>query len=366
MDSPSIDPGTWPHPSLAVPTEGRLGLPLAVLESSAALQQIVADLVADLAEDARGRLRLLVHDALAKICRVLGAEAATFYEIDAVRNEAVLSHDWRAATANPLADGGRRTDLATFPVSPVELLRHGAGLQLSPAAARWFKAGSSVAVPVLIDSDVRAVLFVHWESPGADWPLPIHNVARVFAHLVEAVEIRHRLLDRPNLDEDTGVANRKMALLVLGQSLARVDSHRSRGLAVLQCELTGLLHPATLDRWTIDQVLIQAARVLRRAIGDADVVARFAPATYVAVCSGIANAATAVEMAKRARADLQACFVDLALRSSPIGWTQLVDARFGVAYTGTALTPGVLLRQADTAACQAVASAGDGVILADG
>jgi diguanylate cyclase (GGDEF)-like protein len=156
-------------------------------------------------------------------------------------------------------------------------------------------------------------------------------------------EAERQLAHQALHDSLTGLANRVLFMDRLDQALARLQRHASP-LALLFVDLDHFkVVNDSLGHAAGDEVLVQAAERLRRALRPADTIARFGGDEFVILCEDAAGRAEAEEIAGR---------ISVALaRPFKVGDQEVVlTASTGIVIANDTHTDaGALLRDADTA-----------------
>lgn len=359
MDQASNFPLAWPPPSLLEPSASAptAGCIRRLLDLGA----ITADYVGHLADDPGSRIRLVTTAALAQLGRSFGAARVTLHRVDGVTHEFALDAEWHAATATPLPASLARTSRADFPLKEGELLKSVAVRELSVVASSLFDCAAAVAVPVAFDGTLRAVLVLQWPTTEITWDPLLAGPVIGLAALLEATDTRLRLGERAGIDDVSGLANRKLSVVLLGRMLARLGRSSSgrSGVAVLQCELVGQSGTndavAELPAEIGEEVLLEVGRHLDRSTRETDVAATLGRGRFVVFCDDVTSVHQAEHIAGRLREHLQAVMHDVRTRHSLSDALPLPDLRVGIAFTSARVATGVLLRRADSAAYRAVA-----------
>lgn len=353
-----------PDPLGVVPDVRLLGAAPAV-DRVAALAALIGDLAAEVQDDPASRLALVARDAFARLARLVGAARVALHRIDEGRGTARLVHEWSRSGVEPLRRGAAVPSLAALPWTAAELARASVLVDWQGPVARSFGVGSVVAVPLLVERRVGAVLSLQWLESQPDWSPELLPLVRTAGVLIGLAERSCELAGRAAFDEVSGLANRKMLLEALGRSLSRLGRGGSPGLAVMALQVVG---PG--DAAAVEQAVTQVGSALDRLTADSDLIAVFDARTVVALCEDVANGAEALSLARR----LHEALVDPAAaapngaapsgselaRPLAAGWRLAC----GVAHTTSRVAPGVVLRQADAAAYRA-AEGGEPVRLSD-
>ncbi|MPY93960.1 MAG: hypothetical protein GEV08_13125 [Acidimicrobiia bacterium] len=310
-----------------------------------------------------------VHDVtvatggLEGLARATGADAAALVAVDEDGTTTAV-HEWR--TARPSAWG-----VEVLPaLPPGEATAHRWGGKL---AARLGVAGVSV-VPVTAPDRGRAswAVVLGWPDRARIWDEGWVPMLTGAGALLVGAEHLAAAAARPAVDESSGVANRKLFLVLAGSMLARLDRERGAGVAVLACQAAvPVIRPAGVAAEVPSGGVLDAAAMAGRLEGhlrESDLVGQFDERTVVLACEGVASPEDALGLAARLaaatgpRPPLAAAFVGRA--GSAVGEAQAAALNWGVVHTSVRVAPGVLLRRADTAAYQAAVT-GDGVALAE-
>ena len=300
---------------------------------------------------------------LGAVAHAVGAVAALVVQVDG-DGVVVSAHEWRpdqpsgAIAVEALPDlPVISAALATEVTVTASANDAGVGAAVEPVhqwdgplAARLGVEGVTV-VPIVRDLAGQWSLVLGWADRGRVWrgswvPLLVAGGALLVG--AERLAVSEA---RASVEETSGVANRKLFLVLVARMLARLDRVHDNGMAVLACQVQ------------VDDVGVVAtslARWLEEQLRETDLVGLFDERTVVLACEGVATPEDALALAERlaaaALADGDHAAVD--------GLPSAVQVSWGVVHTGVRVPPGVLLRRADTAAYQASVT-GDGVSLAE-
>ena len=159
--------------------------------------------------------------------------------------------------------------------------------------------------------------------------------------VTDSASRRHELEVAATFDTLTGTYNRTSCLAALEAALQRAQP--DAGCAVVFIDLDGFKAiNDTLGHIAGDELLVETAQRLRAATRSADVVGRFGGDEFVVVCTDVADAAMATELANRISRRLeQPAFVS--------GRSVDAGASIGVAWADGDVSAEELLRQADVA-----------------
>ncbi|MEM9032947.1 MAG: diguanylate cyclase [Actinomycetota bacterium] len=177
---------------------------------------------------------------------------------------------------------------------------------------------------------------------GDDSPVP--HVFVVASEISEVVENERRLAEQAAVDDLTGCSSRGAIIERLASSLERIDHSGSPGLAVALVDLDHF--KAINDRLghlTGDAVLRAAARILREAVRDSDLVGRLGGDEFLVVLDGLDHPNQANELGQRIAAGFVGAAGDEELPLDE------VSASVGVAWTDVAVPVNDLLARADRA-----------------
>ena len=177
-------------------------------------------------------------------------------------------------------------------------------------------------------------------GPKAD---KIEGVFCVARNVTARKEVEEQLAHQALHDSLTGLANRVLFMDRLEQALARLERHPAP-LALLFVDLDHFkVVNDSLGHAAGDEVLVQAAARLRRALRPIDTVARFGGDEFVILCEDVGGHTEAEEIARRVHTSLA--------RPFKVGDHDVVmTASAGIVIaTDAHLEAGALLRDADTA-----------------
>lgn len=196
-------------------------------------------------------------------------------------------------------------------------------------------------------------LEVHSEETGRTWAVqlgpyrvddgPIEGVVWIARDVSIRKAAEDRLAHQALHDPLTGLANRQLFMDRLELALARLGRHASQ-LTILFVDLDRLKHVNDgLGHAAGDQVLVHAARRMRRVLRPSDTLARFGGDEFVALCEDLEGRKAAETIARRLGAVL--------LKPMSIESTELVmTASIGIAMTSDSRADATgLLRDADAA-----------------
>jgi GGDEF domain-containing protein len=328
------------------------------------LTDLVGDVAAEVQGDVGARLPQIAEEAFGRLGRGLGARRVVLHRVDAIRGRVTVSHEWAEPGLVPLHSTDLSITLDELPwrvqtAAPGDVLIDNGG-----SAANLFGAATVVIVPLMGERGVSALLLLHFFDEDQLTDLQCAPLLRALGLLIWNAERTTELLDRAAFDEVTGLANRKLLLMTLGRTLARLGRGTTTGVAVVACQLNG-----GPDAGSAEENLALVGRCLDRNTRESDLVALFDRRSLVVLCEDVAGPAEAQSEARRLR-DLVVGAVREASDDQsreravsgvlPASWT----ASFGVAHAASRVPPGVLLRQADSAAYMAAAS-GEPVRLAE-
>lgn len=325
----------------------------------------MAALGRELLEPPEGELAVATT-GLAGVAHAVGAAVAVFVQLEEDGTATVL-HGWRhGATSDwglealpALADSA-----GGWPTWPGG---GGAGhLWGGKLSARLAVAGVTV-VPVTTTGGGGWALLLGWADRARIWDegwLPLLTTA---GSLLVASERLAAAEARPSVEEWSGVANRKLFLVLVDRMLARLDRARGDGLALLACQ-----HVSTPEeggaRPGAELSSAALVRLLDGHVRDSDLVGRFDEQTVVLACEGVATPEDALAVAARLAGALSGGVPGAALDGDEVGGLggEPLGPRptWGVVHTTVRVAPGVLLRRADTAAYEAAVT-GRGVALAE-
>jgi diguanylate cyclase (GGDEF)-like protein len=176
-----------------------------------------------------------------------------------------------------------------------------------------------------------------------------YTLERSIAISSEEMRGLHDVLSRQaRQDGLTGLPNRTALIEMLDDTLA---GHRLGDVAVLFIDLDGFkLVNDSLGHAAGDKLLLHASERIRAATRDGDLVARLGGDEFVVVCVGMDDIGTAVGVARRIAAELEAP-VRLGCQDA------VVSASIGIALAGIAGgTADDILRKADMAMYEAKAA----------
>lgn len=316
------------------------------------LADAAAALANDLLDDLGPRQQGTIDDHLARVGKVLGAVRVAVLRLDYRAGRAAVQGEWHALGVAPLADLRGGLDLTELPWPVADLARSPYHLDRAGPVANWFNAGSVLAVPALVAGRVAQVVTVCWPSSEPPWGPALLPSLRTLAAVTVAAADRTGLAERASYDELTGLPNRRVLLLVLGQMLARLARGRAPGIAVVFCETAG-----RAPRAEHDERVIAYSRLLERSTRETDLVGRFDNATLAVLCDDIGDGADALRIGRR---------LHRAARLE-VGGDTGRDGEYpypvGVAFAADPVAAGVLLRQADLALYQARSGATEPVKL---
>ena len=333
---------------------------------AAALSDLVANLSADVLDDVGPRLRQVVDEHLARVGRVLGGVRVAVFRVDHRQRRAVVEFEWHALGVPGLRDRRSSVDLAELPWTLDELRNVPLHVDRDGPVAAWFSAGSVLAVPIVVDGRVAEIVAACWPSSQPAWDPVLLPMLRTLAATTLAARDRVSLAERVSHDDVTGLANRRLLLLVLGQMLARLARGKAAGVSVLFCELSGLGRRDLRAEPTVgEDAFSRAARLLERSTRETDLVGRFDDTTFAVVCDDVGAAHDALRIGRRLQA-VTAAEVRASLSETAVGRRRLTEelrVPVGVAYASDPVATGVLLRQADLALYHARSEPADPVKL---
>ena len=321
-----------------------------------------------LLEDPGARQLATAPAGLGAVARAVGAVAALVVQVDG-DGVVVSAHEWRpdqpvgaiaveALPDLPAAYAGLSAPPDVLARSSAPTTSGAAGSTTSPVhqwdgplAGRLGVEGVTV-VPIVRDATGQWALVLGWADRGRVWrrgwvPLLVAGGALlVGAERLAVAEAR------ASVEEASGVANRKLFLVLVARMLARLDRVRDNGMALLACQVQVA---------EAEDVATSLARWLEDQLRETDLVGLFDERTVVLACEGVATPEDALALAERLAA---AALADGDQPAIDGGLPSALQVSWGVVHTGVRVPPGVLLRRADTAAYQAAVT-GDRVSLAE-
>jgi hypothetical protein len=164
------------------------------------------------------------------MCRAVGAAVAALVEVEADGTAAAV-HQWREGR---LASWG----IDALPVLPIgDDAVHEWGGEL---AAQLAVAGVTVVplAPAVDAARASWALVLGWPDRSRIWDEGWVPMLAAAGALLVAAERVADAEARPSVDPMTGVANRKLFLVLAGRMLARLDRERSDGVALIACQAT--------------------------------------------------------------------------------------------------------------------------------
>ena len=192
---------------------------------------------------------------------------------------------------------------------------------------------------------------VYWEEPHVptdEEQRLVRRVADITAIAIEREQAEKALTDASLTDALTGLANRRLFLLRLGEALGR-GSPDLPSVAVLYLDLDGFkLVNDSMGHDVGDQLLRAVGGRLRGVVRPGDTVARLGGDEFAIICESVSDLKAAEVLAERARSVLVAPF-RVAARDI------FTTASVGVSLGSASASPDRLVDDADTAMYQAKA-----------
>lgn len=174
--------------------------------------------------------------------------------------------------------------------------------------------------------------------------------------VTDLMTLRRRLEHREAMDELTSCVNRATTLAQVADELATPE-RAGRGCAVVFVDLNGVKLVNERHGTVIgDELLRQTAARMRNATRTGDTVGRLGGDEFLVVSPEVESPALAVQLGERIR---RAVHADIKIA----GFTVLLRASVGVAWTDQPIEAMTLVRQADTAMYQSKTTPGSPAVL---
>jgi diguanylate cyclase (GGDEF)-like protein len=176
--------------------------------------------------------------------------------------------------------------------------------------------------------------------------------------ITERAQLRQELEVRASIDALTSCLNRAATLELVGRTVTALNGDQGNAVIFIDLDRFKAVNDH-LGHAAGDQVLVEAADRLRRAIRDGDQVGRFGGDEFLVICPTVESPAQASEIAMRI-AEALTSTVDFG--SGPIQ----LRASVGVAWTSEVLDADTLIARADSAMYESKRLGRQGVTLFNG